>query len=131
MKLTEDDLRCMTHDCECGAYFKNGDGYIKQILKNQEDAEKWKELSDPNSSVYGEVLGNLSKLAGINHRVVERLHKRVGALKKLLENKDLTSEESMELQYWLRENAMALGEYRDGSWREASFNKRMGTCKIL
>ena len=85
----------------------------------KEDAEKWKELSDSNSSVYGEVLGNLSKLAGINHRVVERLNKRVGELKKLLENKDLTSEESMELQYWLRENSMALGEYRDGSWREA------------
>ena len=46
-----------------------------------------------------------------DHWVVERLKKRIIEIRKLLENKDLTTEQSTELQYWMRENTMALGDY--------------------
>jgi len=42
--------------------------------------------------------------------IVERLKKRIKEIKKLLQNTRLDKDESMELQYWLRENTMALGE---------------------
>jgi len=43
-------------------------------------------------------------------QIRERLKKRIKEIRKLLENTKLTKEESMELQYWLRENTMARGE---------------------
>ncbi len=42
-----------------------------------------------------------------------RLIKRIEELKILLLNSYLTKDESMELQYWLRENTMALGDNYD------------------
>ena len=70
--LTKDDLRCMTHDCECGAYFKNGEGYIKQILENQEDAMKYKLMMTPTAKDIEKAL-----------QIVERLKRQIEYSKSL------------------------------------------------
>jgi len=45
-----------------------------------------------------------------NMEIVKRLEKRIDDIKGMLKNPNLTKEQSMELQYWLRENTMARGE---------------------
>lgn len=99
--LTEDDFKFIMVAGWCERetmdYDENRFKQIKeQFLKSQEYIER-----------VG--IEHLEEIV-INKVIVERLKRRIKELKKLLENKDLTNEQSMELQYWLRENTMALGE---------------------
>ena len=50
------------------------------------------------------------QLALASMEVVKRLKIRIAELKIMLKKPLLNKEQSMELQYWLRENTMALGE---------------------
>ncbi len=76
-------------------------GEKEQILTNQEKSEKWDEATTVKG--YEEFLKN--------KEIRARLEKRIVELKKLLQNTRLEKDESMELQYWLRENTMALDGY--------------------
>ncbi len=57
------------------------DLWKKKLLEYIEDAEKWKEISDPLSNRALSVIKNLSGEAGKNFKIKERLKKRIEELK--------------------------------------------------
>lgn len=91
----------------------------EQILTNQENAEKLKRIEESGGKLMDKYC---YKTAKSDREIVERLKKRIEEIKKLLENTKLTKDESMELQYWLRENTMALGDDKSYAQIRADFN---------
>ncbi len=64
----------------------------------------------PNGAGKSTLLRVISGLEEPDRGKIEFLGERIDDLKGMLKNPNLTKEQSMELQYWLRENTMARGE---------------------